>query len=301
MPALSERADFVLPFDVPPLGVFGRLVRLGPTLDQALGRHAYPDPVSTLLGELMALAAALSAVIKVDGTFTLQIKSDGAIGLMVADYRAPGALRGYAQYDEARVAKRMGFRPDGPLGIVPRLLGAGHLAFTLDQGPDTERYQGIVGLEGSTLAECVNRYFQQSEQTKSVARTAIRKTDQGWRAGALLVQKAPETGSDAEIDAWHEAMAITATVTDDELLGPAASAEIVADRLFRLAGGRSFERKALVFGCRCSRDRVHRLLASFSPEEVDATVVDGRIEVKCEFCSSAYRFDRSEIEPVASP
>jgi molecular chaperone Hsp33 len=298
---LSERADFSLPFDVPPLGVFGRLVRLGPTLDRVLGPHAYPEPVSMLLAELLALAAALSSVIKVDGTFTLQIKSDGAIGLMVADYRAPGVLRGYAQYDGARVAKRMGFRPDGPLGIVPRLLGAGHLAFTLDQGPNTERYQGIVALEGSTLAECVNRYFRQSEQTKSVARTAVRRTEEGWRAGALLVQKAPESGSEAEIDAWHEAMAITATVTDDELLGPEASAEIVADRLFRLAGGRSFERRALVFGCRCSRDRVRRLLASFSPEEVDATVVDGRIEVKCEFCSSAYRFDRSEIEPVASP
>lgn len=303
MPELIERADFSLPFDVPPLSVYGRLVRLGPVLDHVLGRHDYPEPVSRLLAEMMALAAALSSAIKVDGTFTLQTKGDGAIKLMVADFQAPGTLRGYAQFDADRVAKRIAFRADGPLGIVPRLLGVGHLAFTLDQGPKTERYQGIVALEGSTLAECVNRYFQQSEQTKSVARTVVRKDEQGWHAGAILVQKAPDEGQtqDTEVDAWHEAMAITATLTDDELVGAGASAEIVADRLFRLAGGRSFERRKLIFGCRCSRDRVRNLLNSFSPAELDQTVVAGRIEVTCEFCSTEYLFDRGEIEGPALP
>lgn len=298
MPELIERADFALPFDVPPLGVYGRLVRLGPALDQVLGRHDYPEPVSSMLAEMMALVAALSSAIKVDGTFTLQTKGDGAIKMMVADYQASGKIRGYAQFDEARVAKRVAFRADGPLGIVPRLLGVGHLAFTLDQGPATERYQGIVALEGSTLAECVNRYFQQSEQTKSVARTAVRKDDTGWHAGAILIQKAPEGRDEDDVDAWHEAMAITATVTDDELLGAGVSAETVADRLFRLAGGRSYERRKMVFGCRCSRERVKSVLASFSVEEIDLTVVRGRIEVKCEFCSTEYVFDRDEIDPA---
>lgn len=296
---MNEGTDFSLPFDVPPLGVFGRLVRLGPVLDQVLGRHDYPEPVSALLAEMMALVAALSSAIKLEGTFTLQTKGDGPVKLMVADYQAPGALRGYAQFDEARIAKRMGFRPEGPLGAVPRLLGAGHLAFTLDQGPKTERYQGIVALEGATLAECVNRYFQQSEQTRSVARTAVRRAESGWKAGAILVQKAPDESEPDQADAWHEAMAIASTVTDDELLGPELGAEVVADRLFRLAGGRSFDPRRLVFGCRCSRERVRSVLRSFSAEEVDQTAVRGRIEVRCEFCSTEYLFDRGEIDTAA--
>ncbi len=159
LPAIAD--DLVQPFEIEPFHLRGRLVRLGPTLDTIVKRHDYPPPVATMLGEAIALAVALSSALKYDGIFTLQTKGDGAIRLLVADVSSSGAVRGYAQYDAAKLAQAMA---GGATTSVPRLMGAGYLAFTVDQGEDTERYQGIVALEGATLAECIHHYFRQSEQ-----------------------------------------------------------------------------------------------------------------------------------------
>jgi len=308
---VNAGTDFVLPFDVGHLGLRGRLVRLGPVLDRVLGQHDYPEAVSTLLAETMAISAALASILKIEGVFTLQAQGDGAVSTLVCDVAHPGAMRGYAKFDAARVAKRMAFRPDGPLGPVRRLLGAGHLAFTLDQGPDTERYQGVVALDGSTVAECVDLYFRDSEQIATLFRTAVRRIDGAWHAGALMIQKVPgasppEAANDfdavpldadaAEEEAWREAIALAATATEEELAGPATSAATTVDRLFRLAGVESFEPQPLAFGCRCSRERVNAVLRSFPAEEIGQMVnPDGRIEAKCEFCSSVYGFLPEEI------
>src|SRR6185369_14807592 len=141
--------EAALPFQVPSLDLRGRLVRLGPSLDVMLERHNYPPAVAELLAEAMTLAATLATSIKYDGIFTLQIRGDGPVRLLVTDVTSTGQMRGYAQFDrptlEAALAK------DAPsISPVPRLLGAGTLAFTVDQGPDTERYQGVVSLEGAT-------------------------------------------------------------------------------------------------------------------------------------------------------
>src|SRR5690349_80681 len=138
--------DLVQPFQIDSSGLRGRLVRLGPVLDEILTRHDYPEPVALMLGEAIALAAALAGALKYDGLFTLQTRGDGPIRLLVADVTSAGALRGYAHYDAERLAKAVATAP-GSAGIgdsVPRLLGAGHLAFTVDQGEHTDRYQGIV-------------------------------------------------------------------------------------------------------------------------------------------------------------
>src|SRR5579875_430592 len=145
--------DIVQPFQVDPFRLRGRLVRLGPLLDRILTRHDYPAPVAAMLGEAIALAVSLSGALKYDGIFTLQTKGDGPVRLLVADVTASGDVRGYAQFDAARLAQAAPTKAP-----VPTLLGAGYLAFTVDQGEDTERYQGLVELVGATLADCAHHY-----------------------------------------------------------------------------------------------------------------------------------------------
>src|SRR5688572_31231264 len=181
--------DLVLPFQAEQADVVGRLVKLGPVVDTILSRHAYPQPVSQLLGEAVALTALLGAALKFEGKFILQASTDGPVDLLVADYQVPGGLRGYARFSP----ERLGALPPGG-----RLLGSGHLAMTIDRGTDTERYQGVVPLEGETLTHAADTYFRQSEQLPTFIRLAVARhyragTAEGrswsWRAGGLLVQK----------------------------------------------------------------------------------------------------------------
>ena len=156
--------DLILPFQAEQADVTGRLVKLGPVVDTILSRHDYPEPVSQLLGEAVALTALLGAALKFEGKFILQASTDGPVDLLVADYQVPGRLRGYARFSPEQVAE---LPPDG------RLLGEGHLAMTIDRGPDTERYQGVVPLEGESLTEAADTYFRQSEQLPTFIRLAV--------------------------------------------------------------------------------------------------------------------------------
>src|SRR5437899_3809870 len=144
--------DLVQPFRIDPFALRGRLVRLGPTVDRILSQHDYPEPVAAILGEAIALAVVLAGALKYDGIFTLQTKSDGPVRLIVADVSTEGAVRGYAQYDPERLDQAAPVQSLADPGIspsVPELIGKGYIAFTVDQGEDTERYQGIVELIGS--------------------------------------------------------------------------------------------------------------------------------------------------------
>jgi len=153
--------DLILPFQAEHADVLGRLVKLGPTVDTILSRHDYPEPVSQLLGEAVALTALLGASLKFEGKFILQASTDGPVDLLVADYQVPGGLRGYARFSAERLAE---LPPNG------RLLGEGHLAMTIDRGNDTERYQGVVPLQGDSLTEAADTYFRQSEQLPTFIR-----------------------------------------------------------------------------------------------------------------------------------
>ena len=179
--------DRVLPFQIDALDARGRLVRLGPVVDTILSRHDYPDAVSRLLAEAILVAVLLGNSVKFDGTFTVQTKSDGPLSLMVADFTTPGALRGYAQFD------REALEVLGPDASFTQLVGKGYLAMTLDQGPETDRYQGIVALEGDNLAECAEAYFRDSEQIPTLVRLASRRAwpDGPWLAGGLMIQHLP--------------------------------------------------------------------------------------------------------------
>ena len=155
--------DLIQPFQVERIGVRGRVVRLGAVSDEILTRHGYPDAVSYVLGEAMVLAAALASALKFDGVFALQTRTEGPVRILQVDVETPGRLRGYARFDEADVARAV--EKSGHENLtVPELLGPGYLSWTVDQGADTERYQGIVALEGATLAACAENYFRQYEQ-----------------------------------------------------------------------------------------------------------------------------------------
>jgi molecular chaperone Hsp33 len=289
--------DLILPFQIEAQGLRGRLVRLGPLADEILHRHAYPAPVAQLLAEMLALSGLLAAALKYEGVFTLQTSGNGPVRLMVADMTSAGALRGYAQFDASRL-------PAGPDASVPRLLGAGYLAFTVDQGDFTDRYQGIVELTGATLADCVHHYFRQSEQLQCALRVAAAERDGRWRAGALMLQRLPPPEDSAEAEAaedgWRRALAFMSSLRQGELTDPHLAPEDLLYRLFHEDGVRVFRSQKIAAGCRCSRHRVEQMLRAMPADELAAMQAEGEAVITCEFCSRQYRFDREELERLAA-
>ena len=306
--------DAVLPFEVDALDLRGRLTRLGPALDDVLAKHDYPAPVAKLLGEAIVLATLLGSSLKFDGRFILQTQTDGPVSFLIVDFQAPDRLRAYARYDAARLKEG---QDSGAL------LGKGHLAMTIDQGPDMSRYQGLVALDGGTLEDAAHEYFLRSEQIPTRVRLAVGEEWRGgegerprhrWRAGGMLLQflpKAPErarqadlhpgdapegivTHTVAEDDAWVEGQSLIATVEDIELIDPDLSGERLLYRLFHERGVRVFAPLPLRAQCSCSREAVSSMLKSFAPDDRAAMVQDGKVVVTCEFCSSVYQFTPHE-------
>ncbi|HEV3490362.1 MAG TPA: Hsp33 family molecular chaperone HslO [Reyranella sp.] len=302
--------DRALPFQLDALGVRGRLVRLGPALDAIIERHGYPLAVARPLAEAMTLCAALATSLKYDGIFTLQISGDGPIRLLVTDLTSDGALRGYAQFDSWKLAVALGGLSEAPEGYVPRLFGHGRLAFTVDQGQHTQRYQGVVPLEGGTLTDCAHTYFRQSEQLPTGIKIAARREERDgtghWRAAALTVQQMPEFDAgridiDAEQreDDWRKAVILMASATDAEMLDPKLASAQLLLRLFHAERPRVFERRIFGARCRCGRARIDRVLRSLKREELsDLRDTSGRVVVKCEFCSTEYAYDDGDLDRI---
>jgi len=316
--------DHVVPFEVGPLDVRGRTVQLGPMLDQILDRHDYPEPVARLLAEVCVLTVLLGTALKFEGKFILQTRSDGPVDMLVADFATPRSLRAYARFDAERLAEAVASGKGRP----EQLLGTGVLALTIDQGAYTQRYQGIVQLDGASLEDVARVYFRQSEQIPTDVRLSVAKqlTPGGdgvrkqWRAGGILAQflpAAPERlrlpdlpGGDGDVAAgkdpagdawdptdnsWQELLALLKTVEPAELVDPSVGAERLLYRLFHEHGVRVFEGIKVADDCSCSRDKVRGILGGFSPEEIKDSTEDGRIKVSCEFCSKAYEFDPAEF------
>lgn len=300
MPLVPD--DLVQTFQIEPFALRGRLVRLGPAIDSILTQHAYPAPVAAMLGEAITLAVALAGALKYDGVFTLQTKGDGPIKMMVVDVTTAGALRGYAQFDAAKLEAETAIS-----GSVPRLLGAGYLALTVDQGEHTDRYQGIVELTGSTLADCVHHYFRQSEQVEAALKVAVGQVpdESGttrWRAGALMIQRLPREAytleRETEDDAWRRAAILMSSSTSAELIDPALAPERLLFRLFHEDGVRAYRPHPLMAKCRCTRDRVETVLRALTPDEIADMKVDGKITATCEFCSASYDFDEEALDAL---
>jgi molecular chaperone Hsp33 len=289
----------VQPFHLPDRPVRGRLVRLGALADALLTRHDAQPAITALAGQALALTAGLAAALKFRGSFSLQAKGDGPVPMLLADCTDAGALRGYARADHDRLAALLA-ETEAPGAAA--LLGTGYLAFTCDQGPDMDRYQGIVAIEGETLTEMTGAYFRTSEQIATHVHLACARTAAGWRAGALILERVAGEGGigealdrDAQDDAWRTAVALAATVTDAELLDDALPGERLLHRLFALEGLALDRARALSYGCRCSRAKLSGVLAGFGEDDLDHMAEDGTITMTCEFCNLGFRFDRAEL------
>ena len=299
--------DVVQPFQLDPFALRGRMVRLGPTVDRILAQHNYPEPVATLLGEAITLAVLLAGALKYEGVFTLQTKSDGPVRLLVADVKTDGAVRGYAQFDAERLGEiTPAANPAGESPSVPDLLGTGYLAFTVDQGEDTDRYQGIVSITGATLAECAQHYFRQSEQLQAGLKLAVGRTgEEGtWRAGGLMLQRVPPEGGRQRIaddveDAWRRVMVLMSSATPAELVAPDLPPRRLLWRLFHDEGVRVYETHAVEARCRCSRERIAGILRAFPPDEIDEMRKEPVTTVTCEFCNTRYEFSADDMASLA--
>ena len=301
---MTDSADFALPFRIEGQNVNGRIVKLNQLASDVLSRHNYPEEVGRLLGEALVLAAMLGTVLKFDERFILQLQGKGPISMLMGDYAQGGALRGFAQFDQEKLDAALA---NGDSGLA--LLGAnGHMAFTVDQGADMERYQGIVPLEGENLAQAALEYFHRSEQIATSLRLAAApmilpggKTE--WRAGGILLQQAAKDGGTdsppdrelrVESDDWQRLTILLQTTEDSELLDAELEAETLAYRLFNEDGVRVFDARPLHFDCPCSRDRVKNMLSGLSETDQDEMQEQETIEVRCEFCNELYLFSPTE-------
>lgn len=321
-PASTSEDDTILPFEVSALDVRGRVVRLGPAVDKILSQHDYPQPVAKLLGEATVLTCLLGASLKFSGRFILQTQTDGPVRMLIVDFVTPDRVRACARFDQGRVEAAIA---EGKTD-AGALLGTGHLAMTIDQGPEMNRYQGLVALQGGTLEDAAHEYFLRSEQIPTRVRLAVaeelHRGENGarhrWRAGGIVLQFLPkspdrmrqadldpgdapegtEKHSVAEDDAWVEGRALVETVEAIELIDPAVSSEALLYRLFHERGVRVFNNLAVRAECSCSRDNVAAMLRSFSQDDRDHMVQDGVIQVTCEFCNSSYDFKPEEVVPA---
>jgi molecular chaperone Hsp33 len=288
VPDPSRTDDLVATFSMDGAPVRGRVVRIAAAaLDPILRRHEYPRPVAMLLGEALSLAALVGSLLKVDGKLTVQAQGSGPVTLLVAEHNA-GALRGYARLTHgAAIAEQHRLPPK-------TLLGEGHLVLTLDRGGDAPAYQGMVALEGDTLAECAEAYFLTSEQTETSIALAVGEAHERdgatWRAGGLLMQKvaADQARGDPAED-WNRASILFATVRDDELIDPDLPADRLLYRLFHEERVRMAEPQALVERCTCDEERLVGVMKQFPPDELRELVEpDGLLHAKCQFCARKY-------------
>ncbi|UUL82700.1 Hsp33 family molecular chaperone HslO [Sphingomonas qomolangmaensis] len=303
MPDLPTPTDIdrAIGFTLPDRHARGRIVRLGPVLDEILSAHAYPPPIERLLAEALTLTALLGSTLKdAGGQLTLQAQTKGGVvNLLVCDYKG-GELRGYVQFDAARLSM-LGKQPS-----LFALFNKGYLAVTFDQVTTNERYQGIVPLDGETLGEVIEAYFLQSEQIPSLVRLGLGRGEDGKLiAGGLFLQHLPEGEEGRErlhtrLDhpEWHGVEALAATMGADELADPLLSLETLVWRLFNEEREvRTLTGIALSRGCRCDADYISSVLAKFTPEDrAEMADENGVIAVDCAFCARKFPVALDPVE-----
>ncbi len=318
--------DMVLPFHVEKTGVRGRILRVGSVIDEILGQHDYPEPVSVALGEALVIAALLGSALKFDGSLTLQTHSDGPVSMIVASFAAPGKIRGYAMLDRERwEAMEKAGQTMTPADVV----GSGHFALTIDPGAGMHRYQGIVEMSGQGMGGCAHDYFVQSEQIATRLKLAVgrryapgaRAEGPVWRAGGILIQHLAAEGGltdederEARIaareeehgpaltaagerveDAWTRVAVLLDTTEDHELLDPLLKPERLLMRLFHEDGVRVFDPLPLSLDCRCTFERLQDVLLQYAGDDLSDLIEDGKITMRCEFCNKDFQFDPDEI------
>lgn len=303
MADLAEpQIDLLQPFLLDNAAVRGRMVRLGAAVDTILTRHAYPEPVSRLLAEVLCIASILAANLKQEGIITIQMRGNGPVGLLVADASAEQvgeegqvsaiALRGYAELGEGAESLASGATPRAIMGEDS------YFAITYDPGRGMQRYQGVVALEGDSLTEALSTYFTQSQQLDVSFRLAVAHIEAGWVAGGVMIERiASEGGAATDThEAWRTALAYSATLTPAEMLDIELPLPELLFRLFHEEGVRITPAIALSARCRCSRERIHGVLMSMPAEERADMVVDGAVSVHCQFCNGTELFTPADLE-----
>lgn len=300
--------DTVQPFQLDSSSLRGRAVRLGPMLDEILSAHDYPNPIAHLVAEAMVAALLLSSMLKYKGIFTLQTSGDGPVKMLVADVTSDGKVRACASYDPERLQHAREQlsalkATESSENHLAQYLGKGHIALTVDQGPDIERYQALVELKGSSMTDCVQHYFQQSKQMGSGIKMSVGQRDGQWRAGAIMLQKTDEDDAYSEAgtgnineDDWRRAMILLDTCTDGELLAPILHSNELLLRLFHEEGVRVYDPVSIEKSCRCDADKVEAILRGMTDEELEYMADEGGISMRCEFCSHDYVFALSDIQ-----
>ena len=282
----------------------GRLARLFSPAASILNRHAYPDSVSAVCAEMMGLAACLSTTLKFEGVFTIQAKGDGAVKTLFADVTSNGHIRSYAAFDDHHT----GWLNTLGSAVLPRLMGSGYVAFTVDQaaakGDLGHRYQGIVELEGPHLGDCAVAWFRNSEQLAAHVITVAQKTCSGWQSGALFLQQIAKEGGQIKEnlsstlleDEWHTAMMLMSSVQKTELLDSNLRPNELLFRLFHANGLHVQPFRPLFDHCRCSAEKVELMLQSLSPKErMDMSDETGHLIVNCEFCKIIRSYHRDHF------
>ncbi len=282
MDGVTEDGDTLHRFLFEHAAIRGEALRLDAGWRAILETHDYPPVVRRMLGEALAAAVLLSSTLKFKGSLTLQIQSDGPLHLLVAEATSERTFRGMAQW-----------RDQVPEGELAAIFGRGRMVITLDPRDGGERYQGVVALEGDSLAAAVENYLARSEQLATRIWLAVDEQ----RAAGLLLQRLPGDTPDADTDAWDRVGHLAATVRPEELLELDGAA--LRHRLFHEEDLRVFEPEPVHFHCSCSRERVARMLLGLGADEVRSIVADeGQVEVHCEFCNRRYAFDPVDAEQL---
>jgi molecular chaperone Hsp33 len=290
--------DLIAPFALDNAPVRGRIARIGAgALDPILRRHDYPRPVAMLLGEALTLAALVGSLLKADGRMVVQAQGEGPVSLLVAEHGA-GGLRGYARLADGAAETLRNANRLPPAS----LLGAGSLVMTLDLGAGQEPYQGIVPLEGDTLAACAETFFRVSEQTDTGIRLAVGEVmsvnaPSTWRAGGVLMQRvASDDARGDTAEDWVRASILFATVKDEELVDPELPADRLLYRLFHEEGVRMGEASVLDDRCSCDDERLAGVMKQFPADELrDLVEPDGFLHARCQFCSRNYVIAPSRV------
>lgn len=312
--------DTVLPFQLEHSNIRGRVARLDGVLNAVLEQHDYPPMIEALIAEMTVLTALIGQTIKLRWKLSLQVRGDGPIPTIATDYYGPAddgqpaKIRAYASYNAETLNQ----------AATPfSQLGKGYFAILIDQGPDMTPYQGITPISGSSLHECAQTYFAQSEQiptrfSLSFGQSQAPGEDSSWRAGGIMLQHMPEasplmdkgdgaTGDEGLLaasdivhgddeDHWNRVNVLLDTVEELELIGPTVPPKDLLVRLFHEEAPRAFDVQEVRFGCTCSADRVKDSLSIYSAKDlVHMTNEDGKITADCQFCGAHYVLDPAEV------
>ena len=312
--------DKILPFQLDLSDIRGRLTRLDKTLNDILSQHSYPPLVEALVAEATVITALIGQTINLKWKLSLQIRGNGPIKLIATDYFAPskngelGTIRAFASFNEPNldIGEKNPFEQ----------LGKGYFAVLIDQGPDTEPYQGITPLTGGSLHKCAETYFAQSEQLATRFALTIGKSQTktkkiSWQAAGLIIQKMPqktahrvikEEGSTNQLLAsadllqgqesenWNRVNFHIDTVEELELMGPHISKIQLLNRLFHEENPRVFEAQSIKFGCTCSADKVRNTMSMYSSKDIETmTTADGKVTADCQFCGAHYIMEPTKL------